>query len=288
MQLIDPYIRPVDDGPNLPSQLGEVQGGDVVGIVLEATVNASEECLASPVPFVNSSTARTTLGCVLSININDWNPLLQALVLNHKLQPVKSPRVKVCPLLFAMLASLPYTIKLLHNDEISANDQAVNESPANLMENCVGPSALPSRKPFKLPPCGGSAFLLEGASKFSKMSPPLLDFTTLNLKPVGGYQQVVHPYVNANWAVAFWLWVVDKNGDVDVELLCIPSINELCVSYRVLQQLTLVFTDGKLRLSPPSMVAMLTVQSFLRSVNKRLSKSMDKALNLCMRFLSFL
>ena len=119
------------------------------------------------------------------------------------------------------------------------------------MENCVGPSALPSRKPFKLPPCGGSAFLLEGASKFSKMSPPLLDFTTLNLKPVGGYQQVVHPYVNANWAVAFWLWVVDKSGDVDVELLCTPSINELCVSYRVLQQLTLVFTDGKLRLSPP-------------------------------------
>jgi len=42
---IHPYIRHVDGCPSKPSQLelGEVQGGNIVGVMLESAFNTSEE-----------------------------------------------------------------------------------------------------------------------------------------------------------------------------------------------------------------------------------------------------
>ena len=36
--IIDPYIGLVDDSPTSPNQFGEVNGGDIIGIVLVASI----------------------------------------------------------------------------------------------------------------------------------------------------------------------------------------------------------------------------------------------------------
>jgi len=52
-------FRPVDGGPPdwSPHQSGEVQRGHIVGVMLEAAVDASEEGLAPPIPLIYASTS---------------------------------------------------------------------------------------------------------------------------------------------------------------------------------------------------------------------------------------
>ena len=246
----DPYIRHVDGCPTPPSQLGEVNGGDVIGIVLVATADASEQPAIS-IHFINSSTAWTPLRSVIWLNVNYWNTLLQAFVFDHLLESSKSPAVEGSVVAFPALGSVSNPIQLLHHDEVSASDQRVNESSANLVQNCIYSSSLPPSQPFKLPPCGGSALILEGASELPKMSPPVLDWLTINSKPVGSYQEIVNPNINTNWITSRRFWNFHQNSNMQVEFPAIPSVDEFSISYRVLQKLLLIISNSKLNLNSP-------------------------------------
>ena len=247
----DPYIRHVDECPTPPSQLGEVNGGDMIGIVLIATADASKQRLASSIPFINSSTARTPLRSVIWLNVNYWNTFLQAFVFNHPLQSSKSPAVKCGFLFFPLFTPLSYPIQLLHHNNISASDQRINESSANLVQYCIYPSSLPSSQPFKLPPCGGSALRLEGASELPKMSPPVLDWLTINSKPIGSYQKIVNPDINTNWITSRRFWNFHQNSNMQIEFPTISSIYKLCIPYRILQKFSLVISNSELNLDSP-------------------------------------
>ncbi len=245
----DPYIRHVDGCPTPPSQLGEVNGGDVIGIVLVATADASEQPAIS-IPFINSSTAWTPLRSVIWLNVNHWNTLLQAFVFDHLLESSKSPAVECGSLFFPLFTPLSYPIQLLHHDKVSASDQRVNESSANLVQNCIYSSSLPPSQPFKLPPCGGITLILEGASELPKMSPPVLDWLTINSKPVGSYQEIVNPNINTNWITSRRFWNFHQNSNMQVEFPAIPSVDEFSISYRVLQKLLLIISNSKLWFNP--------------------------------------
>jgi len=247
--IIDPHIRLVDNSPTSPSQLGEVNGGDIIGIVLVATANTSEQ-LPISVLFIDSSTAWTPLRSIFWLNVYYWDTSLQTLVFNHLLKSSKSPAMEGSVVAFSMLSVVSNPIQFLHHDEISASNQRVNESSADLVQNCVYPSPLPTSQPFKPPLCRGGALRLEGASELPKMSPPVLDWLTINLKPVGSYQDVVNPYIYTNRIIPLWLWNFHQNGDMQVEFSAISSVNEFGISYRILQKLSLVITNGKLWFNP--------------------------------------
>jgi hypothetical protein len=69
---IHPRIRLVDWSPSRASQLdsGKVEGGDVVCVVLKATMYASEEGLAFPVGFVDVSASWAGYGSVFRLGID--------------------------------------------------------------------------------------------------------------------------------------------------------------------------------------------------------------------------
>ena len=247
--IIDPYIRLVDDSPTSPNQFGEVNGGDVIGIVLVAASNTSEQCLVSSISFVDGSAARTSLRSVVWFNVNYWNALLQTFVFNHLLESFKSPAMEGSVVAFSMLSVVSNPVQLLHYDNISFL-QGVDKGPADLMQHCICPSVLPSSQPFKPPLCRGGAFRLEGASELPKMSPPMLDLPTINSKTIGSYQEIVNSNINADWVISLWFRDFDKNGDMQVKLFSVVSINEFCISYRILQKLSLVISNSEFRLSP--------------------------------------
>jgi len=282
----NPYIRHVDGCPTSPSPHGGVNGSDVIRIMLEATANAPKESLTSSIPFVNSSTAWTPLRSVIWLNVNYWNTPLQAFVFDHLLQSSESPAVECGSLLFPLFAPLSYSLHPLHHDEVSASDQRINESSANLVQNCIYPSSLPSSQPFKLPLCGGSALRLEGASELPKMSPPMLDWLTINTKTIGSYQELVNPNINSYRVTPRRFWNFHQNSNVQIEFPTISSINKLCIPYRILQKFLLVISNSELNLNSSVNCG---YGNFILSIPKkcksRLSKSMESCLNLCCFFL---
>ena len=249
----DPYIGPVDGGPTSESQLSEVYGGDIVSIMLVATAYTSEQCLTSSIPSINSSTAGASLRSIFRFNIDNWNSFFQTLVLNHLLQLSESPTVEGS--VVASVVALPTLVfsnpvKLLHHDKISSNNQRVDESSADLMQNCVDPAMLPPAKPFKPPLCRGGAFSLEGAPKLPKMSPPMLDWFTIDAKTVGSHQELVNPDVNPYGVLSRRFWSFNRYSDMQVEFVTIPSVNQFGIPHMIFEQLSLITSDGKLWLNP--------------------------------------
>ena len=266
----NPYIRHVDGCPTSPSPHGEVNGGDIIRMMLVATTNAPKQRLTSSIPFVNSSTAWTPLRSVIWLNVNYWNTPLQAFVFDHLLQSSESPAVERGSLLFPLFAPLSYSLHPLHHDEVSASDQRINESSANLVQNCIYPSSLPSSQPFKLP----------------KMSPPMLDWLTINTKTIGSYQELVNPNINSYRVTPRRFWNFHQNSKVQIEFPTISSINKLCIPYRILQKFLLVISNSELNLNSSVNCG---YGNFILSIPKkcksRLSKSMESCLNLCCFFL---
>jgi len=246
----NPCIGLVDGSPTSPSQLGEVQGGNHISVVLVATSNATKEGLCSAISLVDSSASRTSLRSVFGFDVNNRNAFLQTLVFNHLLKSVKSPAMERCSLFLAMLTPLSYPVKLLHNNH-SSFLQAVNKSPADLMQYCICPTMLPPAKPFEPSLCREGAFSLEGASKLSEVLPPILNWFTINTKAIGSYQELVDPDINTNGIIPSGFSNFDKNCDVQIKFLAIPSINQLGISHRILQKLSLIISDSKLNFDPP-------------------------------------
>ena len=306
----NPCIGLVDGSPTSPSQLGEVQGGNHISVVLVATSNATKEGLCSAISLVDSSASRTSLRSVFGFDVNNRNAFLQTLVFNHLLKSVKSPAMERCSLFLAMLTPLSYPVKLLHNNH-SSFLQAINKSPADLMQYCISPTMLPPAKPFEPSLCREGAFSLEGASKLSEVLPPILNWFTINTKAIGSDQELVDPDINTNGIIPSGFSNFDKNCDVQIKFLAIPSINQLGISHRILQKLSLIISDSKLNFDPPvnrgygsskfstpekskeSFISWkwngeIKKESLLRRVKSRLSKSIESCLNLCCFFLSVL
>ena len=145
---IHPRIRRVDGRPSRASQLdsGEVQGGDVVGIMLESTFDTTKEALTSPVSLIDMSASWAGYGSVLRRDIDYWYPSFKSLVFDERLEPAKRPAVEVPVLAFPMLSSVTDSSQLLHNDHV-AFFKGIHKLPADLMQNSTNPSPLSSAQP---------------------------------------------------------------------------------------------------------------------------------------------
>lgn len=72
VETIHPCIRLVDDSRSRGSQLrsGEVERGDIVGVMLKSTSYTSEKRLSSSLGSIDMSTSLTYLRGILRINID--------------------------------------------------------------------------------------------------------------------------------------------------------------------------------------------------------------------------
>ena len=140
---IHPCIRRVDNRPSRASQLdsGEVQGGDVVCVVLKTAIGASEERLSSSVASIYSFTSWASYRGVFRVDVNDWYSPLKSLIFDEKLQLSESPAVEVPVLAFPMLSSISNASQFLHNDYVALL-KGVHELPADSMQNSINPSSL--------------------------------------------------------------------------------------------------------------------------------------------------
>ena len=115
---IHPYIRLVDRSPSRASRLnsGEVEGGHMVGVILEATFDASEKRSASPVGFVDVSASWTCYGGVSGLNIDYGDSPFQSLVFNKGLEFSESPAVEASvsalPILSVVVDSFDFPLQL--------------------------------------------------------------------------------------------------------------------------------------------------------------------------------
>jgi len=148
-----------------------------------------------------------------------------------------------------MLSAVAYTSQFLHYYYI-ALPEAVDESPADLMQDSVYVSPLPSAQPFQPPSCGGCAFSLERGAELPKMTPFMENFPALSFEAVRSDEEVLHSDVNAYGIATFRFWhcsvycYVEKEGFVPVNQDCIRR-------FSVFEKLSLIFSYIKLRLNSP-------------------------------------
>ena len=224
-ETIHPRIRLFDWSPSRWSQLQarEVEGGDVVSVMLESAANASEERLSSSVSLIDTSAPWASYRGIFGFGVNYWNALFKSFILNKKLDLSECPAVEVSIKVFPMFNGVAYSSQFFHNDHITF-PKAIHESPADLVQNSLYISPLPSAKPFQLPFGGSCAFALEGGAELSKMASFMEDFSTFNLEAVGCNKKFLHSYITTYGVVAFRLWNVLTNRDVEKERFA--SVNQ--------------------------------------------------------------
>jgi len=245
VETIHPYIRLVDESPSRGSQLhsGEVERGDYVGVMLEPAFDTSEKRLTSPVNFADMSASWACFRGVPRIDVNYGCPPLKSFVFNKGLELMECPAVEVSILASPMFSPIPDSSQFLHYNHVTLF-KAVHEFSADLMQNSINPSSLLSTQPFQLPFGGSCAFALERGADLPKTMPFLEDTPPFHLEAVRGYEKVVHSDVDANRVVAFGVWNLFVDGDVEEERLV--SINQDCVCrLGVFQKLSLIFTYVK-------------------------------------------
>lgn len=241
VEAIHPCIGLVDDSPSRWSQLhtGEVEGGDIISVVLKAAVDASEETLCSPICFADKPTSWACYGGVFRLNVDDWDSPFKGFVFDKRLQFPISPTMEVSILVFPMLSSVANPSQLLHNDYVALSE-AVHESPADLMEDGVNVSPLPSAQPFQSAFSRLRAFSLKGGAELPKTVPFTEDFSTFNFEAVGSYKEVLHPNINAHRIVTFRLW--DGFVDCNVEKKLLISVNQNCMGrFSIFEKFPLIF-----------------------------------------------
>ena len=243
-----PCIRLVDDSPSRGSQLhsGEVKGGNIVGIVLESTVNTTKETLTFPVSLIDVSTPRARYGGVLRRDVNYWYSSFKSLVLDKGLEFPVCPTVEVSILTFPMLSSVTDSSQLFHNNYVTFF-KAVHKLPADLMQHSINPSSLSSTQPFQLPFGGSCAFGLERGAEPSKMPSPSENVFSFSFEAVGGNKKIIHTDVNTNRVIPFRLWNCLINCDMEEEGFV--SVNQDCVGrLNIFKEFSLILSNVKWRL----------------------------------------
>jgi len=242
---IHPYIRHVDGCPSKPSQLelGEVQGGNVVGVMLKSAFNTSEERLGSPVGFISMSASWTGLRSVPWIDINYWDSSLKSFVFDKGLKFSERPAMEISILTFHVFSSIPDSSQFLHYDYV-AFFKGVHELPADLMQNSINPSSLLSTQPFQSAFSRLRAFGLKRRTKLSKTPSLPENSFPFNLEAVGGNKKVIHTDVNTNRVIPFRLWSRLVNCNMEKEGFV--SINQDCVGrLSIFKKFSLILSDVK-------------------------------------------
>lgn len=243
-------IRAVDDTPRTSraSSTRKVERSYQVRVVLEPTAGAPEQGLGFPIVPADVSAPRAGLGSVSRIDTDYWDPSLQYLVSNVRLELTERPRVEPCPLGLPEVCLISYPVQVFEDNHVSII-QRVHEPPADLVEHGVRPSPLPVAEPFQAPSCASRAFGLERGSQLPEVFPSFEYGFAPDFETVGGYEEVVHPYVNTDWVVSLGFWSLTIDGDVNVgsfALIGQDSVGGLGPA----QKLSLVFAECEFWLDP--------------------------------------
>jgi len=242
---IHPRIRHADGCPARASQLDpcKVEGGDIVGVVLESTFDTSEEGLGSPVSSINVSASRASLRSILWVGINYRYPSFKGFVFDKGLELSESPAVEISVLAFSMFSSISNASQLLHNDYI-AFPKAVHKFTADLMQNSINPSSLLSTQPFQSAFSRLRAFRLERRAELSKMVSSFEGVSPFHLEAVGGNEKIAYTDVDAYGVIAFTLWDFPANCDMKIKRFISVNQNSMC-GLSVFKKLSLIFSYVK-------------------------------------------
>lgn len=248
--LIHPRIRHVDVCPSRASQLdsGKVERGNIVSIILKSAFNTSKERLGSPIGFISMSASRAGLRSVPWIDINYRDSSLKGFIFDKELKPAKCPAVEISVLAFPMLSSIADSSQLFHNNYV-ALFKGVHKLPADLMQNSINPPPLLSTQPFQSAFSRLRAFGLERGAELSKMLSLSENDLSFNFEAVRSDEEIVHSNVYADRIVAFGVWGLFVDGDVEEERLI--SVNQDCVGrLSIFEKFSLVISYVKRRLNP--------------------------------------
>jgi len=242
---IHPYSRQVDDCPSRPSQLKseEVKGGNIVGVVLESAVDASEEALAPPVCSADAATSWTGYRGVFRRNAYRWDPPFKCFVFDKELQSFECPAMEVPILALPMLSRVVYSSQLIHNKYV-AFPEAVHESSTHLVQNGVCTSPLPSAQPFQLPFGGGRAFVLERGAELPKTMPFRENLTAFSLEAVRGDEKVLYTNIDTNWVITFKHCNFPVNRDMEKEGF-ISVTQDGMGGFNIFKKFSLIFANAE-------------------------------------------
>src|SRR5690606_11142008 len=147
---------------------GDIDGGNEVGMVLEATGFATEMGLGRAVALLTVPTSWACAGSVPRIYIDNRNASLQGLVLDEPLELTKCPGVHICSLLLGGSYTFPYILEVFQHQDV-AWLQRFNDSLGHDMVDVAHPSALLARQPFQKPLGSFCALLLERLTELTDM-----------------------------------------------------------------------------------------------------------------------
>ncbi len=134
------------------------------------------------------------LGSVVRLNSNNFNSLLDSLILNKALQLIERPVVN--PIVHNPSPTLlPYPFEVFHNNLVSV--EVGNNIFTNVMINPLHPTSFSSREFLEQPLAGASAFTLKFGTQILEPSFDLLDFSRIIKPAVGSDSEVVYSEVNA-------------------------------------------------------------------------------------------
>lgn len=99
--------------------LSDIDGGNEIGMVLEATGFATEMGLGRAVALLAMPTSWACAGSVPRIYVDDRNASLQGLVLDEPLEFTKGPGVYICSLLLGDSYPFPYILEVFQHQDVA-------------------------------------------------------------------------------------------------------------------------------------------------------------------------
>ena len=244
-EIVYPRVWLVDNSPSRASQLnpGEVEGSDIVGVVLESALDTSEKRLGSPIGSINISASWTCFRAVPWIDIGYRHPFFKGFVFDEELEFFKCPTVEVSVLAFPVFGSVSDSSQLFHNHYVTF-PETVHESPTHLVQNSVHIPPLFSAKPFQSAFSRLRAFGLKRRAELSKTVTFPKDGFASNLEAVRSDEETVDSDIHTNRIVAFRLW--NSLIDCDVEEERLVSMYQDCVCrLGVFKKFSLVLSNIK-------------------------------------------
>jgi len=223
--------------------LGDIDGGNEIGMVLETTGFATEMGLGRAIALLTVPTSWAGAGSVPGVYIDNRDASLQGFVFDEPLEFTKGPGVYICSLLLGDSYPFPYILEVFQHQDV-AWLQRFNDSLGHDMVDVAHPSALLARQPFQESLGSFCALLLERLTELTEMPVASHDCPAREDTTVRDNSDVLQPTVNPDGAFAFWVRDGSGQGDVDVELVLLSGVYKCCGS-RVLscQQMPLVVAN---------------------------------------------
>jgi len=209
------------------SSLGNVDAGDKVGIMLEAT-EYTPEPVAIPIGFVDHSAPRTGLAGEFRGYPDYWYPSFNGFIGNEVLELAECPGVMEIPLSFPGLCPVPDEGEVFKDNGFTQGSGFPDNEPTYVVQHPVSEPFLPSANGNKPSFSGAGASLLKFTAFVHKVSAPLLQRRATEYCASRKTGKVVKPAIHTDSTVDFLGY--DFLPDDEVEVKAVPSMDDFTLT----------------------------------------------------------